>query len=340
MRAAARIAVLAVLGAVSAAGIQAQPRPAAPPDSVAKSSGTSAASSDIPAASPDTLFVAGEVSPAVVKIGERVAVRLRMPLPEGGKKLLGPPAPLELGPVDVVVSEPMTVGADSVGWHLEAAFFQTGDVDLTQVPFRLETNTGEVPVRLLPYRVSVVSSLPDSLKNADIRPIKGPVAVPTRWRWGRIGAALAVLAAVGAGGLVWWRRRSRPVETVAAYVPDLPPEVIALRALKELEADALPARGLMKEHYSRLTFIMRRYLEHRFRVPAVESTTDEIRLALGPGVPLEPVRRDALLELFTEADLVKFAKFEPGAEAATEALGRGKEWINRVSSPTTAEGTA
>jgi hypothetical protein len=282
------------------------------------------------AASPDTLYVAGEVSPAVVHIGERVVVRLRMPLPAGGETLLGPPAPVEMGPVDVVVSEPMAVGADSAGWRLEAAFFQTGEVDLTRVPFRLRTATGEVPVRLLPYTISVVSSLPDSLGEADIRPIKGPLDVPARWRWGRVAAAFAVLAAAVAGALVWWRRRSRPVDAVAPYVPDLPPEVVALRALKALEADSLPARGLLKEHYSRLTLILRRYLEHRFRVPAVESTTDEIRRSLGPGVTLDAAGKAALLDLFEEADLVKFAKLEPGPPAAEDALARGKAWIGRA----------
>jgi hypothetical protein len=280
-------------------------------------------------AAPDTLFVAGEVAPAVVHIGERVAVRLRMPLPAGGEKLLGPPAPVTMGPVDVVVSEPLAVGADSVGWHLEAAFFQTGEVDLAQVPFRLETATGEVPVRLLPYTISVVSSLPDSLGEADIRPIKGPLDVPARWRWGRIAAALVLAAAAAAGAVLLWRRRRRPVEAVSPYVPDLPPEIVALRALGELEAESLPARGLMKEHYSRLSLILRQYLERRFRVPAVESTTDEIRLVLGPGVPLEPGRRDSLLALFDEADLVKFAKVEPGAAAADDALDRGKAWVGK-----------
>jgi hypothetical protein len=299
-----------------------------------------AAAQPRPAAGPDTLFVSGEVAPAVVRIGERVAVRVRMPLPQGGGRLLGPPAPVEMGPVDLVVSEPMAAGPDSTGWRLEAAFFATGDVDLTRVPFRLETAAGEIPVRLLPSTISVVSSLPDSVADADIRPIKGPLDVPVRWRWGRIAAAFAVLAAAGAGLVLWWRRRARPVPVVAPAVPDLPPEVIALRALKELEADALPARGLQKEHYSRLSLILRRYLEDRFRVPAVESTTGEIQEALERGRPLGGSGRERLLALFVEADLVKFAKFEPGADAAREALNRGKDWLNRAASPAGNGGTA
>jgi hypothetical protein len=287
----------------------------------------------------DTLLVEGAVSPAVVKIGERVTVRFILPLPRGGKRVLGPPAPVELGPIDIVNSEPVRTAADSAGWQLEAAFFEVGEVDVSRIPFRLETDEGDVVVRLRPYTISVVSSLPDSLTEADIRPIKGPVDVPRRWRWGPI-AGTVVAAVVLAGGMaLWWRRRRQPAERAIPFVPDLPPDVIALRALRELEEQALPARGEVKEHYARLSLILRHYLQNRFRLAAVESTTEEIDGALERDRQLRREDAGALLHLFAEADLVKFAKLRPGPPTAGDALERGRAWLNRVA-PRPREGEA
>jgi len=110
--------------------------------------------------------------------------------------------------------------------------------------------------------------------------------------------------------------------------PEIPPEEEALRALRDLEDAALPGRGRVDEHYLRLSGIVRHYVERRFGIWAVESTTSELRQSIG--IASRPPRDpEALLDLLEESDLVKFARFDPGAETARIALSRTRAWVER-----------
>jgi hypothetical protein len=284
----------------------------------------------------DTLRVPADIRPAVVKVGERVRVRFAVALPDTTARLIGPRAPESFGAVDVLASGPSPAGADSAGWSLEVALFQPGDQDLTALPFVLQSEAGERPVRLLTYTLSVEATLPDTAGRAELRDIRGPVKVPLHWRWGRVVMALLVVGVAGAAFVLWRRRRAEAPPEPAFVGPTVSPEEAALAALRDLERDALPARGLMKEHYFRLSLVLRGYLERRFSFPAVESTTEEIREAMDRRRVLPGADRDDALELFTEADLVKFARFDPGATAGDAALRRGRDWVERVGARTVA----
>jgi hypothetical protein len=234
-----------------------------------------------------------------------------------------------LGDLDLRRSEAAPAGPDSAAWLLELAFFRTGDVELPPLPFMLQTSEGgePVPVRAGPYRFSIVSTLPDTASAADIRDIKGPIEPPRRWDRGRILGALVLLVLLAAA-LILWRRRRRPEEESVPAVPPVPPQIVALQALRKLEEDALPARGKFEEHYLRLSHILRRYVEDRFGLPALESTTNEIE---------EELRRqrrgvedaDELLRILEESDLVKFAKLKPGVEPAAAGLRAARAWVER-----------
>ncbi len=297
------------------------------PDSPAAAPAPATTGADSTASAPaETLKVEASIHPAVVKVGERVSVRFAVPLPDTTARLIGPPAPTSFGELDVVKSGPAPAGADSAGWAMDVALFQAGDQTLSAIPFLLVSRSGRRPVRLLPYSLSVESTLPDTGKAA-LRDIAPPAPVETRWRWGRIAIALLVLGALAAGVVVWRRRPKRPAVPVPVFEPSVPPEEAALTALRELERESLAARGLLKEHYARLSLVLRAYLERRFGLPAVESTTEEIRDGLARSPVLGDEEARELLALFDEADLVKFARHEPGAAAGADALVRGRRWI-------------
>lgn len=60
-----------------------------------------------------------------------------------------------------------------------------------------------------------------------------------------------------------------------AEKPLLPHE-LALQKLVALQQQKLWQKGDVKPYQSELTFIIREYLENRFNIQALESTTDEI----------------------------------------------------------------
>ena len=110
----------------------------------------------------------------------------------------------------------------------------------------------------------------------------------------------------------------------------LPPFERAIEELKALESVTPSEQEEYKNYYSRLTDVVRRYLEEEAKITALESTTDELLLKL------EALKKSGKLELEREtiknlksvlqtADLVKFALSTPefGTTAKDRALVQG-----------------
>lgn len=99
-------------------------------------------------------------------------------------------------------------------------------------------------------------------------------------------------------------------------IPSAPPEPPFDRAVRELallkEKDLL-GKGKIKQFYIELSDILRRYIEGRYEIAAVEATTYELKRVLRhPELPSEKTQE--ILTFLGRADLVKFAKFTPTPE--------------------------
>ncbi|GFD78377.1 hypothetical protein KUL118_12390 [Tenacibaculum sp. KUL118] len=99
-------------------------------------------------------------------------------------------------------------------------------------------------------------------------------------------------------------------------IPLLPPYEEAIQKLEELDKKLLWQNNQVKKYYSELTDIVRGYIERELRVPALESTTDELIDVLkdfNDTKSIETSREiiDKLKGLLQESDLVKFAKSKP-----------------------------
>jgi hypothetical protein len=100
--------------------------------------------------------------------------------------------------------------------------------------------------------------------------------------------------------------------------PAEPPHVRAIRELNELQHQKLWQNGRHKEYYTRLTDILREYLDGRYGVDAPEMTSEEILAAL-KRVGVSAKHFADLQRLLGESDLVKFAKYLPEQEYHEEA---------------------
>ncbi len=94
--------------------------------------------------------------------------------------------------------------------------------------------------------------------------------------------------------------------TEAAYI-------IAYRNLEKLKNEKLWQKGLFKEYFSRISDILRTYIDHRFSMNSMESTTSEIlsNLTRTNNTESEPIER--LKHVLEMSDMVKFAKYLPDA---------------------------
>jgi hypothetical protein len=179
--------------------------------------------------------------------------------------------------------------------------------------------------------IDVVSVLPPG-KNIGLRDIKDLERSPAVF-WVRVGVAvLAAAIALSIAYLVARRRRKRRAAALAAATapPPAPPSPyeIALQRLLEVESARWPERGETALHYALTADVLRAYLEEAHGVPALERTTGELLWTLPPALSGRGMRAEcgALLD---EADLVKFARLRPSAQAAGEHLRRARALVER-----------
>lgn len=141
-----------------------------------------------------------------------------------------------------------------------------------------------------------------------VAPYKAPLTPGEILPW----LLLAVVVAAAAWYL--WRlirKLRRPKEIAEEEVYPDPAHIIAFRELEILKEEQLWQKGEIKIYYTRLSEILRQYLENRFRISSLELTTVETLNELLEAGLKEDESFRKLRTVLTGADLVKFAKYKP-----------------------------
>ena len=108
----------------------------------------------------------------------------------------------------------------------------------------------------------------------------------------------------------------------------LPPYEEAIEALTALKAASLWQNGQEKEYYTRLTDILRHYIDRRFGVNAMEMTTSQI-LALLTAIEAKGAKEE-LKKILDVADFVKFAKMKPLADENEQSYRLATEFLEKT----------
>ncbi len=102
-------------------------------------------------------------------------------------------------------------------------------------------------------------------------------------------------------------RRALPVGQKKKIIP---PYELAMQQLERLKADKLCENGQEKEYYTRLTEILRNYLDSRFGINAMEMTSTQILDTIRENPETKPSAA-VMRQILEMADFVKFAKVRP-----------------------------
>ena len=178
------------------------------------------------------------------------------------------------------------------------------------------------PLYLMVNTVAVDSTLYD---------IKSPIHMPVGFLevFPFVLGGIALVLVVGL--LFWYLRKRRKGESVfIPSVPEEPAHVIALRELNELNEQKLWQQNEFKDYYSRLTGIIRRYMERRYKIPAMEMTSYDILKAWKDSGKDRNGLTSSLDRLLNLADLVKFAKERPVATDNEENMERAYDFVHRT----------
>lgn len=102
-------------------------------------------------------------------------------------------------------------------------------------------------------------------------------------------------------------KQNKPVITRIRIVKKVLPHQRALKAIEKLKAEKATSSADQKAYYTQLTDTLRQYIKERFGFNAMEMTSTEILERLRESG--DQTMMDELSELFSTADLVKFAKY-------------------------------
>jgi hypothetical protein len=178
-------------------------------------------------------------------------------------------------------------------------------------PYRFVVNGDTLETEALMLEVNTV---PVDTSQA-FRDIKAPLEVPPpppdyTWLWWTGGILVFLIVA---GFALWmflkWRKKKN---IPPPPPPPVPLHIRMLEQLEQLKAQGLAEKGMVKEFYTALTDILRAYIEERFRVPAMEQTSDEIMHSFR-SLAVDDQSRYYLKQILLLADMVKFAKETPTA---------------------------
>ena len=123
-------------------------------------------------------------------------------------------------------------------------------------------------------------------------------------------------------------RDNKPIITHIRIVKKLLPHQKAMKEIEQIKADKMVAAENSKEYYTKLTDTLRKYIEERYGFSAMEMTSSEIIEKLMATQDQKAL--DELRELFTTADLVKFAKYSTLINENDKNLVSAIDFINQT----------
>ncbi|MGQ7868773.1 hypothetical protein [Sunxiuqinia sp. sy24] len=107
------------------------------------------------------------------------------------------------------------------------------------------------------------------------------------------------------------KRKNKPI-FAKPEKPKEPAHIVALRELDRIKEEKLWQTEEIKSYYSLVSDTLRTYIEDRFRIQAMEYTTDETLRAFENHKNLvSPKSLEELKNILSLSDLVKFAKYHP-----------------------------
>lgn len=179
-------------------------------------------------------------------------------------------------------------------------------------------NSNKIPLVVGSPLVEAAMNQQDSVALSDIKPIiEEPIKLVDY-----IPYLIGVILLIHLICLIYFlTNNQQKVELLPIPVMQMTSHDLAANKLTILKNGQLWQQGKAKEYLSKLTFIVREYLENRYDIPALESTSGQILQKI-KSIGLPENLQLNLQELFQKSDLVKFAKAEPSQDFLENSYGK------------------
>lgn len=263
-------------------------------------------------------------------IGDWIGVHIELKHPAGTRfqSLLGD----TIGGFHIIERSPLEKVTESETRTLVVvAAYDSGKAILPPLPF-LYTGPGDSASKSISTNplFLVVNAVPVDTAQ-EIRDVKPPLAISLTLAEILLlaGMILAIAAAAFLLYRYWKKRQAQPAAARPVAIAKRPAHVIALEGLALVKEKHLWQQGLIKEYYSEVTDVVREYFENRFGFMALEQTTDEIMSAVHRDPRTHSII-DHTEQILRLADLVKFAKYQPGVADHEHLLASAYDIVERT----------
>lgn len=202
--------------------------------------------------------------------------------------------------------------------------FTTGTHTLLPITIKYTGADGDTGSIQTPAYLFEVRSV-KSPGTTELKGIKGPWSAPPNW-FLYISVVLLLIIIVGMVGLLYLRKRAKPIDLQSEVASQRQPHEIAYEQLGRIEGMNWIAQGKMKGYHTEISHVMRQYIAARYHIPALELTTEELLDRLQP----EEMPRERVQQFFTNCDLVKFARYSPTKPEAHERMEEARRIVDET----------
>lgn len=195
--------------------------------------------------------------------------------------------------------------------------WDSGSYYISPVKFSKLSQTSGILLNVFSVEINIDETLKD---------IKGPIDEPIGWNdiWPWLTAFIFLLVLIYL--VKKYLSTEKKKDLVIKEEVQIAADITALEQLVKLENSKIWQKGNVKEYYSRLSEIIRRYTEDRFNFNALEITTEEIINELKEHIDDQQLYNLKLL--LQRADLAKFAKSKPIDTENSESMSMSKQFIS------------
>lgn len=294
-------------------------------------------------AQPDSIPPVVKIDTAVLAIGDQTHLRISLPVPKG-KEALFPDFKKKIGESLEIISKTIDTlqkegNIRQITHDYVITSFDTGYVYIPPFEVGIVENGFNSTITTDSTALYVTYPIVDMQKG--IFDIKPPADLPFKFSellpYAKIMlivffTLLAIAAVLLYYFLIYKKKKQQQIE---AQKDTRPADEKATDTLNELKEKQLWQNGRIKMYYSELTDIIRNYLDERFEMHTMESTSSEILSALR-SQPIENENRELLRFIFERADMAKFAKGQPMAHENDKSWNNALQFVQQTK-PTTEE---
>lgn len=197
-------------------------------------------------------------------------------------------------------------------------------------PFKFIVNGDTTNPQFTEPLLLEVHTVPTDTSAKKIKDIKEPLNQPFDWRWYKsylywgIAALVFVIAVIL---IVYYRNKNRKDVILEPEKPKIPAHITALASLERIKETQIWKDSKIKEYYSEITDTLRLYIEERYGINALESTTDELLTIMRTQV-IDPTSKEKLKQILVLSDFVKFAKMIPLEQEHNLTLQMAFDFVN------------